>query len=178
MKKLLIGFMIVMVFAVSGFCGEKEFAKGSMFIIPQVLLDEFATQFGASVEYGLTENIGIGATIFYGSWSEDLLGWGKISQTLISPSVDAAYHFTKLAVKNLDVFAGAGIGFSIYSWSWDDVMMRGLDETGTTSLALTPFLGARYFFSDKIAVNLKFNYGALGDYGGFAGVIGAAIRIK
>jgi len=88
-----------------------EYRKGGFYLTPQVALYGFALNFGASAEFGLTENIGLGGTLMFAFWGDP-----GISFTLITPSVEGYYHFTKLDVDKLDLFAGAALGFSIYSW--------------------------------------------------------------
>lgn len=175
-EKLIIGSLILCLISLSGFSGEKEFSKGSMFITPQVALYSYAPNFGASLEIALTENIGIGGSVMFAFWSEKILGV-KISESLIIPSVDAYYHFTKLAVQKLDLFVGASLGFSIYSWSWD---FAGDDwrDAGSSGFYLTPFFGGRYYLNDKFAICLRLNATALGDWAGIGGVLGVTIRLK
>lgn len=176
-KKLLIGLVVVCLFSIYGFSGTAEFSKGSIFITPQVALYSWATNFGVSLEYGMTENIGIGGTVMMAFWSENLGLWGKVSETMITPSIDAYYHFTSIDVEKLDLYAGLSLGYSIYSWSWDTPGMDWTDA-GASELYLSPFLGARYFLTKKLAINLKFIYSALGDWGGAGGVIGLTIRTR
>jgi hypothetical protein len=175
-KKLIMGLLVLCLFSLYGFSGEKEFSKGSVFITPQVALYTYAPNFGASLEIALTENIGIGGSIMFALWSEKNLGV-KISESLITPSVDAYYHFTKIAVKKLDLFAGASLGFSIYSWSRD---FAGDDwgDVGSSGLYLTPFVGGRYYLNKKFAVCLRLNVTAIGDWAGIGSVLGVTIKVK
>lgn len=112
--KPFISLILFLLFSFStAFPAEKGFNKGSIILTPVLGLNGFTIPFGASFEYGISRNIGVGGTAMLWFWSNDL--W---SNTLISLSVDAAYHLTSLKVKKLDLFAGGGLGYSIYSWSW------------------------------------------------------------
>ena len=109
-------------------------------------------------------------------WSDNIFG-NRLSETLITPSVDAYYHFTQLDVDKLDLFAGAALGFSIYSFNWD---YQGVDDgnTGTSNIFLSPILGARYYFNEKIAASLKLYISILGNWAGVGGVAGVTIVLK
>lgn len=176
-KKVIIGILMVVMFFLSGFAGENEFSEGSLFLTPQIALYKYAPNFGASLEYGLTENIGIGASLMLAFWSDNLGMNGKASQTLITPSVEGYYHFTKLDAKKLDVFAGASLGYSIYSWSWDGPG-GSWSDAGSSDIYLSPFVGCRYYFNKKIAAYLNLHFSVLGDRSGVGGVVGVTFRLK
>jgi hypothetical protein len=155
---------------------DKEYREGGLYLTPQIALYAYALNFGASLEYGLNENIGVGGTIMFASWGDDI--WGnRLSQTLITPSVEAYYHFIKLDVDKLDLFAGASLGFSIYSFKWDVPGMEGGD-VGTSNLFLSPVVGGRYYFSEKIAASLKLYISILGNWAGVGGVAGITVVLK
>ena len=140
-----------------------QFHKGDKFLTPQIGLNSYATPFGANFEYAITENIGVGGTVMIALWND----WGY-KNSLIMPSVDGAYHFTKLNVEKLDLFAGVSIGYAIFnsdyvSWS------SGLD--------LSPYVAARYWFSEKLGVSLRVNYSLLGDFSSYGTFLGVVFRI-
>jgi hypothetical protein len=137
-----------------------EFNKGEMYLTPQIGLNSYAVPFGANFEYAMTENIGVGGTVMMWIWSHG---------TLILPSVDAAYHFTMLDVEKLDLFAGAGLGFAIFS-------AKG-GFSGSSGLYISPFVAGRYWFSEKMAVSLRVNIGLIGDWTGVGGLLGVTFRI-
>ncbi len=142
---------------------QLQFHKGDKFLTPQIGLNSYATPFGASFEYAITENIGVGGTVMIALWND----WGY-KNSLIMPAVEGAYHFTKLKVEKLDLFAGLSLGYAIFnsdyvSWS------SGLD--------LSPFIAARYWFSDKIGVSLKVNYSLFGDFSSYGTFLGVVFRI-
>jgi len=150
------------------------FREHGLYFTPQVAITSYAFNFGASMEYGLTENIGVGGTVMLAFWSDNAL---RLSQTLITPSAEGYYHFTKLDVENLDLFAGAALGFSIYSFSWD--FGNGDDNAvGAGGVFLSPILGGRYFFSEKIAACLKLYVSIIGNFAGVGAVAGVTIVLK
>ena len=169
MKKVFVLIIVLsLVFGMSLMAGNKEFKKGNSFITGEFGFSSWATPFGVSYEMGLNENIGIGASAWLMSWS----GIG-ISQTLITPSVFAQYHFTEIKVAKLDVAAGATLGYSIYSADSDYIKL-----TGSSSLFLSALITVRYYFSDKIAVSLKETYSFVGAWSGSYAMIGVTYKLK
>lgn len=147
-----------------------HFMKGSKFLSPQVGLNSWAIPFGASIEYGMTENIGIGVSVLLTFWGDD---WG--SSTLIIPVAEAFYHFTKMAVNKLDLFAGAGIGFGIYSYKSKD--NNDIAGSGTSEIMILPTAGARYWLSNKLALYLKVYFSVTGGWSGLSGIAGVSLPI-
>ncbi len=139
---------------------QLQFHKGDKFLTPQIGLNSYAVPFGANFEVAITENIGVGGTVMMWIWSHG---------TIIMPSVDGAYHFTRLDVDKLDLFAGASLGFAIFS------AKEGYG--GSSGLYLSPFVAGRYWFSEKMAVSLRLNFSVLGDWTGVGGLLGLTFPI-
>lgn len=176
MKKLSATVLTLMLLGLgtSALAGTSEFGKGSFLLTPQVGLNSYTIPFGLSAEYGITPNIGVGATAMFMLWSDQY--W---TNTVIGLSADAAYHFTQLDVEKLDVFAGASLGFTIYSWSWKSGYDDWLDgSTGSSGLYLSPFVAGRYFFTPKIAACLKAYFSIVGSWSGVGGILGVTIKLK
>ena len=142
---------------------QLEFNKGEKYLTPQIGINSYAIPFGANFEYAITENIGVGGTVMLWLWSDS-----GFSQSIILPSVDAAYHFTMLEVDKLDLFAGVGMGFAIYNSDFG---------TGSSGIYISPFAAGRYWFSKKMGVSLRLNVGIIGDWGGVGGLLGVVFRI-
>jgi hypothetical protein len=166
-NKILIALLVVIVcssLALSAAPKKKyaqlEFKKGEMYLTPQIGLNSYAVPFGASFELAITENIGVGGTVMMWIWSHG---------TIILPSVDGAYHLTKLGVEKLDLFGGASVGFAIFS-------AKG-GFSGSSGIYISPFVAGRYWFSDKMAVSLRVNIGLIGDWTGVGGLLGVTLRI-
>jgi hypothetical protein len=139
---------------------QLEFNKGEMYLTPQIGLNAWAVPFGVNFEYAMTENIGVGGTVMMWFWS---------GASVILPSVDAAYHFTMLKVDKLDLFAGVGVGFAIYN--------AGEGISGSSGIYISPFAAGRYWFSKKMGVSLRLNFGIIGDWTGVGGLLGVVFRI-
>ncbi|TFG80917.1 MAG: hypothetical protein E4H23_00805 [Chrysiogenales bacterium] len=138
---------------------ELTFNKGDLFVTPQIGLYSGSIPFGASVEYAIAENIGVGAT---------LMMWFGSGFSVFMPSADAAYHFTMLNVEKLDLFAGVGVGFAI---------VGGSGITGSSGLSINPFIAARYWFSEKMGVSLRANIGLIGDWTGVGSMLGIVFML-
>lgn len=180
-KKAWIVAVMVVLLSLGLNAGSKEFSKGGMYLTPQVGINSYAIPFGAWFEVAITENIGVGGSLMFQLWSEDFFLFDAnfgYSATLITPAVEAAYHFTKIKMEKFDLYAGTALGFSIYSISWKDDVGGDDDATGSSGIYLSPFAGARYYFSDKMAVNAKVNFSAIGDFSGVGATVGLTLRLK
>ncbi|NIM13264.1 MAG: outer membrane beta-barrel protein [Candidatus Aminicenantes bacterium] len=176
MKTRFIIVLSILVMVSSAFAGEKEFGKGQLFLTPQFAYYSYAPNFGVSLEYGLTQNIGIGGSLLFAFWSDEAFDV-KISESLITPSFDIYYHFTKVEVEKLDLFAGLSVGYSIYSYSFD---IGGFEwnDAGSSNIYLSPILGIKYYLTSKLAISLRSHYSALGDWSGMGGELGLSFRLK
>ena len=149
------------------------FQKGKMWITPQIGLYSWggSIPFGASFETAITPNIGVGGTAMAMFWSES-----EWSSSLIMLSADVAYHFTQLKVDNLDLYAGGGLGYSIYSYSWKSGFSGDYGGTGS-GVYIATLLGARYYFTPKIAASLRL-VGSLTGWSGFGTQLGVTFLLK
>jgi hypothetical protein len=116
----------------------------------------------ATGEYGIADNIGIGAFLAYErrtfSYLYSSLG-GNYGRNEITVGARAAYHAGELLNDKLDPYVAAGLGAYIYNDPYWDYDVRTNSWTGK-SFVLPTFLfriGARYAFSEKL--------GAFGDIG-------------
>lgn len=167
-KTLLVAVLALAVFAGTATAGPKEFWKGGIFVTPQFGFNSWggSIPFGVNGEYALTENIGIGGSVMLNFWNETY--W---SSTLINFNADVAYHFTQVNAAKFDLYAGGGLGYSVYSYKYNS----GYEDyggVGASSIYIPLFVGARYFFNPKIAVNLRLVGSLTGSWSGIGGVIG------
>jgi hypothetical protein len=170
-KSLMIGFLGLIVLMSPVLASQKEFAKGNKFITPQIGINSWAIPIGASFEYAMTENIGVGGTAMVWMWSDN---YAKYS--VISLSADAAYHFTKVKAEKFDLYGGAYLGYAIYSFSWKDSEMSNYD-LGSSALTIGPLLGARYYFNPKIAVSFRLLGSLVGYWASFGGTVGVTFKL-
>lgn len=149
-SKILIFVLSLMLVSALTFSAD-NFEKGGKYVTPQIGLNSWAIPIGASYGIGFTENIEIGGTV---------MAYFFDGISVIVPSADAMYHFTELDLP-VDLFGGASLGYTIYSGGGD--------------MFLTPFLGARYFFKDNLAVSFKAYFSILGTYKGVGGFLGVTL---
>ena len=76
----------------------------------------------------------------------------KTSNTVIGVRGSLHYSF----VDKLDTYTGLMLGYDIVSWKWDGIDYGGSASSG---LAFSWFLGARYYFTDKVAAFAELGYG-------------------
>jgi outer membrane immunogenic protein len=160
MKKL---FAIV----VLGFITSTAFAQGT--------LDKGAAQLNAGLgfsawgtpvyfgaDFGVHEDITIGPRISHRNYGRRLDGFNR-RQSVTALSFNGNYHFNRILgiAPEWDLYAGATLS---YFW-WSSVNWAGSYGSG---LGLDFQVGARYFFSDKVGLNLELGGGHVA--GGLFGI--------
>jgi outer membrane immunogenic protein len=132
-----------------------------------LILKSWGTPVYLGVDFGVHEAITIGPRISYRKRSDSYAGF-DYSQSLTVISFNGNYHFNQLLTlpDPWDLYAGLTLGY--YVWSdvkWDNSSISG--KAGESSgIGLDAQIGARYFFSDKFALNLEFG-GGTGSGGSF-----------
>ncbi len=115
------------------------------------------------LEKGVADKITIGGLVGY-SGSSDEFGFGKWTYTNITISARGSYHFLENN-KNIDAYAGLGLGYVIVSSSvtWNDPTYNNLYGNRFSASGSWFFydvhLGARYYFSPKFAALGEVGYG-------------------
>jgi len=172
----LIGVCIICLVSVAFAEESSKFGQGNILLTPQFGYNSYSPVFGASLELGLTDNIGIGGSLMLGFWSENVVSI-KFSQTIINPSLDAYYHFNRLTWKNIDLFIGLSLGYSIYSWSAENDWVE-WEDSGSSGVYLSPIIGIRYYFSPKLILCAKSRYSAIGSFTGMGGELGITFKLN
>jgi predicted porin len=77
----------------------------------------------------------------------------------------AYYHFNKLIpVRNLDVYAGVGVGVRQLTYTYDDDVAGDFDDDRTSFDAMPLFkVGARYYFTKTFGVYGEGGYDNMSD---------------
>jgi len=183
---------------VSTFSKAKKFSKGSMYITGQIgtntyvtTADPFADPFdtmpfplGASYEFVITDNMGIGWTVMFDKWC-DYLGMfgGKYTFRVFKPSLDITYHFNLKKMKGLGFYTGASLGYSILSASHE----FGGEYQGNLKSEphFAPFLGLHLYFWENLSgffnrllITSKVYWSVTGDFSGVYGAVGITYKIK
>ncbi|MDA3842746.1 MAG: outer membrane beta-barrel protein [Candidatus Kapabacteria bacterium] len=155
MKKF---FVMIMILIISGSAVYGQSYQEKRFWIGPTVGYAFADLgFGATGEYGMTENIGLSFDLGYSGFKEDfggLMGGNDTywEFTLFSALVSASYHF--MPDDKFDPFLKAGIGYM----NWDVKFMQdgkeidmfpGSSAAYESGVGFTGQIGARYHFSEK-----------------------------
>jgi len=174
MKKLFV--IVVLVLALGAglaTAGPAEFSKGNFFLTPQVGFASWGGgvfPFGVNAEYAVSENVGLGGSVMYQGWTEEL---GSVS--LISFAFQANYHFIKLDASKFDLYAGAELGYGLYNITYDSGFSSGI--SGSSGFILAPVVGGRYFLSPTIALSLRLT-GSLVLRPGFGATVGVSFKLS
>ena len=109
----------------------------------------WGTPIYVGADYGVSDKITIGAEVSYQSYKVF-----DIKSTIIGVQGNGNYHFGELLdIPSVwDLYAGLSINY--YNWTVKD------SDSDSSLVDDTPFgiggqIGARYFFSDKFAVNIE-----------------------
>lgn len=173
---------------------DTKFSKGSVFLTAQIGLNSYAAtddpidqmQFplGASCEFSLTDNIGIGGTIMYEKWS-DYLGCfcGKFTFNVYKPSLDLIYHLNVGEARGLDFFTGINLGYSFVSVSNE---LGNEDISGLKDeLHVAPLIGAHLYFWEnassflnRVMITAKTGWSVTGDFSGVFGSLGITFKLR
>ncbi len=152
MKKLILalGFALVTTFSFS----QSPLPLGKAQLNLGVGLSGWGIPVYIGFDYSVHKDITLGAEFSYRSYREH---WkdNYYHHGIMGFSGNANYHFNSVLgiPQNWDFYAGLNLGF--YSWSSPN------DYYGdhTSGLGLGGQIGGRYYFSDKIGINLEFGGG-------------------
>ena len=172
MKRIQIACVVILAgFALFTQTSHAQFDNHKMFLGPVVVLATDPVGFGAELEVGVSDNVGVGGMIRYWgkSFSSSAYDW---KWSIIMPQVVGYYHF--MPRQQLDPYAGARLGYAIYSSSVTDHGFGYAFSDGSAGgMFLNAAGGLRYFFNHSISVNgsLEFRIAGTDYFGGSLGFI-------
>jgi hypothetical protein len=160
---------ILMLFVASilSFTSEKAFAqfeKGDKLLNLGIGLNSYyggGVPIGAAFEYGITDEISIGAQIDFSRWSYGYGGY-KWSYTFVPVAVRGSYHFGKLInlpTDKLDLYGGAALGYYISKYKDNTGYTGYYDNVYGNKALFGIYAGGRYYFKDNIAGFAEVGYG-------------------
>lgn len=151
--------------------GGQTFQKGAFFLGGALGLGSGmgflgGVAFIGNAEYAVTNEIGIGGSIGYWSYTDELTVLGvtvKNKYSIIPIIASGAYHF-QIGNPKLDLAAGVSLGYYVVNASSE---ISGGSTLGTTGIAAVSGSGiawgvfglARYFVTDHLALRGKLGYG-------------------
>jgi outer membrane immunogenic protein len=152
MKKQIL--TIILVLASSAIFAQSPLPKGKAQLNAGVGFSTWGVPVYLGFDYGVHPDISIGAELSYRGYSDN---WHdhNYRHTVIGFLGNANYHFnTVLNIpSNWDFYAGLNLGF--YSWK----SPNDYEGSHTSGLGLGAQIGGRYFFTNKVGVNLEFGGG-------------------
>lgn len=152
MKKQILTFMLI--FTTCAIFAQSPLPKGKSQLNAGVGFSTWGVPVYLGFDYGVHPDISLGAELSYRGYNDN---WkdNKYRHSVIGFLGNANYHFnTVLNIpSNWDFYAGLNLGF--YSWN----SPYDYEGNHTSGLGLGAQIGGRYFFSDKVGVNLEFGGG-------------------
>lgn len=154
MKKqfLMLSFLIT----TSVLFAQNPIAKGQSQFNAGVGLSSWGIPVYLGLDYGIHKDITLGGELSYRSYRNNRKGY-NYTHSIIGISGNGNYHFNSLLKipTNWDFYAGLNIGFYIWN-SPNDYYDDGSHSSG---LGLGAQIGGRYYFTDKIGINLELGGG-------------------
>lgn len=149
---------------------ERRFQTGALYAGPRLWLGNLngAVAVGGQVERGLTQPGRYGPGVIAGGLGVDWYSWsfayptGKYSYSVLPLQAFGNYHFTIESNKRIDPYLGVALVYSVVSASWSGSGVAA--SAAASGVAFAGQAGARYFLSDKLALQgqVGFGYGTLG----------------
>lgn len=149
MKKQIL--IIALLLFSSAIFAQGPIAKGESQINVGVGFSSWGVPIYLGFDYGVHQDITVGAEFSYRAYTES----GSHNHTILSFSGNGNYHFNNVLdiPSPWDVYAGLNLGF--YVWS----SPKGYAGSHTSGLGVGAQIGARYYFSNRVGVNLEFGGG-------------------
>ncbi len=162
MKKLL--FTSIFIFTVMFLFAQSPLPKGQMQLNAGIGLSDWGIPIYIGLDYSVHDDISIGGELSYRSADNNNWNNKNYSGNVLGIHGNGNYHFnTLLSIPSeWDFYAGLNLGF--YSFS---------NSNYNSGVGLGAQIGGRYYFNQKIGINLEFGGGNLLSGGKF----GVSIRL-
>ena len=146
--------IIILLLATSFAFAQGPIVKGESQINAGVGLSSWGIPIYLGFDYGVHPDITLGAELSFRSYDDN---WNdnKYKHTVIGILGNANYHFNRILEipSPWDFYAGLNLGF--YSWNSPDEYQG----SHTSGLGIGAQIGGRYYFSNKVGINLEFGGG-------------------
>ncbi|WP_321332270.1 hypothetical protein [uncultured Bacteroides sp.] len=166
MKKLLFSVALMSIISIAN--AQNSLPKGGTQFNVGVGISDYGLPVYIGLDHAVSRDITLGGELSYRGYNDN---WNSYDyhRHIWGISGNANYHFNNLMEipRNWDFYAGLNLGF--YSWDSPD----GYHGDHTSGLGLGAQIGGRYFFNDKVGVNLEL--GGQTEFSG--GKIGLTIKL-
>lgn len=135
---------------------QAQFNKGGIYLGPNLTLKD-PLGFGADIEFGVSDNVGIGGLIRYFSESQTIAFYGDWSWTVFIIQATGYYHF--IPNDKIDPYLGARLGYAVYSYE----APSGYSASDNSGIYLGAAGGLRYFFTQRISGNASLEFKLAGE---------------
>ena len=157
MKTLIVVCLLVPMMSI-GALAQSPLTVGNSQLNIGVGLSEWGIPIYGGIDYCVEKDITLGAELSFRSYNERNNNWKKkdyYRSTIIGISGNFNYHFNSALKisRKYDLYAGLNLGF--YTWSTPD----GYEGDHTSGIGLGVQIGARYYFSNKVGINLELGTG-------------------
>ena len=125
---------------------------------------------GASLEFGITDDISVGANVDYLSYKYA----SDFKFTAVYFGARANYHFNEILNinnNNVDLYGGLTLGYRSFTWK-DSNFENTLGKSYGSQIYLGAQIGGKYYFSDNVGAFLE-----LGELGSSNARIGVAFKL-
>ncbi len=165
MKKLQFTFILFLSIAFSASAqgllenGQKQLNAGFGF-------SNFGLPVYVGLDFGVGQNITVGPRVSYRNYSQRF-GGTNFNQSLLVIAFNGNYHFNELFELPSEWNVYAGLTVAYYNWSSSD-----FTNSRSSGVRLEGQIGARYFFTERTAINFEFGGG-----GATGGIIGITYKL-
>lgn len=148
MKQILVVFILLVTFKST--YAQNPLAVGSNQLNIGVGLSEWGVPVYIGLDHGLSRDFTIGGELSYRSYKENWKN-NPYTHNITGISGNINYHFNHVLnmPKDFDLYAGANLGF--YIWSSPNTY----DGTHSSGFNVGAQIGGRYYFSNKVGINLE-----------------------
>lgn len=113
----------------------------------------------ASVEFAVSDAVSIGPYLGFTSWRYNAFGY-RWNYSFIDFGARGSYHFSKhidMNTDKLDLYGAVLLGYTVSSYSGNDNITYADPYPSAVKIGIAG--GARWYFTDKFAVNGEVGYG-------------------
>lgn len=152
MKKLLLTLGLIV--AVAAIFAQAPMGRGGKQLNAGVGLSEWGVPVYIGMDFGISRDVSLGGELSFRSWEENYHNH-HYDHSIIGISGNVNYHFNYILniPQDWDFYAGLNLGYYFFNNPND---YPGDHES---ELGVAAQIGGRYFFTEKVGVNLEFGGG-------------------